>query len=186
MQIFRRRKHQTQSQKNGFTPLNIGLMLLSGLLIWLALSLIMSRKTRSQKKMITQLFEIFTLKLGLPAEAARTFISQAAHETGYFSSNVFKNANNLFGIKAHSRKIQGKKENTDYNGYAVYENIEASCRDAVDLARRRNTIKAAGSVYTFVVALKETRYFEASVTEYLNGILAAHKKLFPNETKYNY
>jgi len=175
-----------KSRKANFMRSVIGLMLLSGLLIWLASLLTASKKTRSLKRMTTQLFEIFTLRLGLPAETARTFIAQAAHETGYFSSNVFKNANNLFGIKAHGRTVTGKIENTDFHGYAVYENIEGSCNDAVNLARRRDTLKAAGSVYTWVIALKMSNYFEAPVTEYLNGMLAAYKKLFPEHAhKYN-
>ena len=135
--------------------------------------------------MITRLYNYFVYVKGLAPEQARTLIAQSAHETNFWRSNVFEHSNNLYGIKAHKRKIAGKLE-IEYKGYATYQNIEGSCNDIVDLVRRRYNIEAAHNIYLYVGALKEKGYFEDSLKNYLAGVLNAYKKLFPESWhKYN-
>ena len=145
----------------------------------------MSKQTHSRAKMITRLYNYFVYVKGLAPEQARTLIAQSAHETNFWRSNVFEHSNNLYGIKAHKRKIAGKLE-IEYKGYATYQNIEGSCNDIVDLVRRRYNIEAAHNIYLYVGALKEKGYFEDSLKNYLAGVLNAYKKLFPESWhKYN-
>jgi len=135
--------------------------------------------------MLIRLYNYFVHVKKLTPEQARTLIAQSAHETAYWESNVFKHSNNCYGIKAHKRKITGKL-NINYNGYATYQNIEGSCNDIIDLLRRRYSLEAANNIYLYVVTLKEKGYFEDTIKNYLRGVLAAYKKLFPESWhKYN-
>ena len=173
------------NQKANFTRSDIGRTLLSGLLILSVLLLIALRLTRSRKKMITRLYNYFVNVKGLAPEQARTLICQSAHETDFWRSTVFEHSNNCYGIKGHKRKVTGKLE-TLYKGYATYTNIEGSCNDIIDLLRRRYNIEAAHNIYLYVGALKEKGYFEDTLKNYLNGVLHAYKKIFPESWhKYN-
>jgi flagellum-specific peptidoglycan hydrolase FlgJ len=119
--------------------------------------------------------------LGLTPEAIRTITAQAAHETNGFTSKVFLKANNLFGIRAHARKIKGKL-NTLYNGYSTYQNPESSVVDLIDLCRRRRTIFALENIVEYAAILKKTDYYEADEGEYRKGMIFWYKKLFPEST----
>jgi len=135
--------------------------------------------------MITRLYNYFVNVKGLAPEQARTLIAQSAHETNFWRSPVFEHSNNLFGIKAHGRKVAGKLE-INHKGYATYQNIEGSCNDIIDLLRRRYNLEAAHNIYLYVGALKEKGYFEDSLKNYLGGVLSAYSKLFPESWhKYN-
>lgn len=164
-------------QKRAFTLSNIGLMLLSGSLILLVTLLILLKRTHSRKKMITRI-NAHCQKLGLTPEATRTIIAQAAHETGNFKSAVFLNANNMFGIRDHKRKIKGRL-NTLYNGYSSYSNPENSIDDLIDLCRRRRTIFALENIVEYARLLKVTDYYEADEKEYREGMIAWYKHYFP-------
>lgn len=76
---------------------------------------------------------------GLEDLQAKIVVSQAIHESGNFSSNVFKTANNAFGMKYPSRRprkyIKGKSNivmrSEGATPYAEYTSPEQSVKDLI-------------------------------------------------------
>ncbi|AXH78618.1 MAG: lysozyme subfamily 2 [Circular genetic element sp.] len=66
---------------------------------------------------------------------ALTLFAQAKHETGNFTSNVFKNAINSFGMRVAQKRPQNKVGTltTAQGNYAVFSNYVDSWRDRISL-----------------------------------------------------
>ena len=105
------------------------------------------------------------LSAGFNEKFAAWITAQSAHETGNFSSSIFKNNFNAFGMKyAGQATARGEK-----NGYAFYNSLEESVRDY------KRLYKSYGMIFTdtiegFVIILKNKGYFEAPIEEYLAGV----------------
>lgn len=65
----------------------------------------------------------------------RALYAQAVHETGRFTSSIYKNANNMFGMRpAQTRtKFYDSVFNTGSGEYASYSNLALSLADRIDL-----------------------------------------------------
>lgn len=125
--------------------------------------------------------------LGATEEMARVIICQAAHESAFWSSNVYEHSNNMFGMKTHNRKVKYKNDNSlNYKGYATYINYQGSLEDIVNWLKKHKIFNSVTSIPEYVVAIRQKGYFEASEEEYRTGMLNAYKKLFPESWgKYN-
>lgn len=94
--------------------------------------------------------------------------AMAYHESGGFSSNIFRANNNLYGMKfptARQTTAKGKNQ-----GYAVYKNQDDSVQDLLlwmDYVNFNMNVKKSED---FVYELKSRNYFEDSVENYLKGI----------------
>jgi hypothetical protein len=96
-------------------------------------------------------------------------IAQAKFETANFTSDLFKRANNAFGMRIPF--VRNSKNVGSDNGYSVY-NSQGQCLsdfflylDAVNINDfKPSTIEG----YTFF--LKEKGYFDASLAGYTNGL----------------
>lgn len=125
--------------------------------------------------------EIFSILLasGLNETLSRYALAQAAHETGGFTSAIFKSNNNLFGMKyAGQVNSLGAK-----NGYANYLTINHSIADFVAWYTRHRTSVFSlplfiNSLSSYVRFLKNNDYFEAPESEYLNGVTHFYNQLF--------
>lgn len=105
---------------------------------------------------------------GISPVTATFVFSQAAHETGNFTSFIFFANNNCFGMK------QPKKRKTvslgEKNGYASYQSIEDSAKD---YALYYKAVQLSGGLQTidqFVDSLHNKGYFEADIEEYRAGV----------------
>jgi len=125
--------------------------------------------------------------LGASEEMARVIICQAAHESAFWTSNVYEHSNNMFGMKTHGRKVKYKNDNSlNYKGYATYINYQGSVEDVVDWLKRRKIFNSVTSIPEYVSAIRKAGYFEAPEEEYKNGMLNAYKRLYPESWhKYN-
>lgn len=56
-------------------------------------------------------------------------LAQAKHETGNFTSDIFKTGNNLFGMKVSTATPDGFIETGEYKGHAQYKNAFDSIKD---------------------------------------------------------
>ena len=102
--------------------------------------------------------------------------AQAAHETGNFTSDIFKENNNLFGMKlARVRKTTAIGEN---RGHAVYASIEDCIKDYWLYNKAFNYLAEYSSVASFVRALVLKKYFEAKPEEYQTAVEKWHKYYF--------
>lgn len=60
----------------------------------------------------------------------KALYAQAAHETGDFTSNIFQNGKNLFGMKNSTKRRRFWLDKQ--NGHATYANIQKSIIDRLD------------------------------------------------------
>jgi hypothetical protein len=116
---------------------------------------------------------------GMNENLTKWMTAQAAHETGGFSSSIYKSNNNVYGMKyAGQITAQGEK-----NGYANYTTVKNSVIDFVKWynRRRRNLLSlplVIFSIEDYVRFLKNNNYFEASEIEYLTGCKYFYNLLF--------
>lgn len=97
---------------------------------------------------------------------AQYITAQSAHETGNFTSQIFRQNNNLFGMKYAGQSLAlGTK-----SGHAYYANIENSIRDYQTYYRLNNYLKVYPSLAWFVKTLKQKGYFTADEGAYLKGV----------------
>lgn len=113
---------------------------------------------------------------GFTDEMSRMIFAQAAHETGNFTSDIFKENNNLFGMKMpRVRKTTAIGEN---RGHAVYKSVEDSVKDYWLYNRALNYLAQYSSVASFVRAMALKKYFEAKESDYKTAVEKWHKYYF--------
>jgi uncharacterized FlgJ-related protein len=113
---------------------------------------------------------------GFTPEMSRMIFAQAAHETGNFTSDIFKENNNLFGMKlARVRKTTAIGEN---RGHAVYKSVEDCIADYWLYNRALNYMAEYSSVASFIRALVLKKYFEAKPEEYQTAVEKWYKYYF--------
>lgn len=102
-----------------------------------------------------------------PAIEPLFLLSIAAHETGEFSSNVFKNNNNLFGMRHPSQRQTLSLG--DKNGYAYYSSLEDSVKDFMLWIESRNLRTDYDDISDLIRDMKDNSYFEDSFSNYNNA-----------------
>jgi hypothetical protein len=150
------------------------LVMLSGIV--LAIYTYLKKKT-----ILNQALEIYSLLQvsGLNPQIAKFAVAQSAHETGGYTSKVFKENNNCFGMKyAGQYNAKGEK-----NGHADYETINKSVSDFAIwfVNHRTNNISwpiIINSIETYVKFLKNNNYFTAPEADYLKACKSFYKQIF--------
>jgi uncharacterized FlgJ-related protein len=108
------------------------------------------------------------LEEGFSYMQARFVVAQAAHETANFTSKIFLENNNLFGMKlALVRKTTATGQK---NGHATYTNLRDCVKDFTIYYNTMGYLKVYSSVGSYVAALKKKAYFEADQTVYETGV----------------
>jgi uncharacterized FlgJ-related protein len=117
---------------------------------------------------------------GIPPNLALLMVAQARHETGGYSSSVFKLCNNAFGYKwvGQSTADGSCSMSPEGNSYARYSSIEDSTYEISQWIYRRQldgkfpddltTIKSEGQ---YAQLLKNTGYYGDTVSNYTKGLL---------------
>ncbi len=103
--------------------------------------------------------------LGTDEEHAKYVTAVAMHETGVFTSSVYINNRNAYGMRYPSKRTHmaiGQK-----NGYAVYNSVEDSITDyGLWLAYHGKTINDFESPEALVDFMASKGYFEADKAKY--------------------
>lgn len=96
--------------------------------------------------------------------------AQAKHETGNFTSRIYLQNHNLFGMRFPSSRDTTAIDNRD--NYAYYNNDEDSVKDLVKWLEYTGVDKnpAPKTLTAYVAALKRRGYFEDSIKNYMNGL----------------
>lgn len=118
----------------------------------------------------------YLIELGFNYYQAQLITAQAAHETGNFTSDIFKQNNNLFGMKYAKQKFAAGEK----NGHAYYNTLEDSAKDFKIYYSLNDYNPTYKDIQTYIEALKEKKYFEAPGAEYLNGVKFFHNLYFGN------
>lgn len=148
-------------------------LLLIGLLI--ALSIFRKKKNISPMEYDLLIQKIITGN-GYSDRVGRFFAAVSRHETGNYTSNVLRSANNLFGMKfPNVRKTTARNE--DSSGYAVYNSAADSVLDLVLYLDARDYYFDYATSADLVKTMKVKNYFEASLEEYIHGVERALPKV---------
>lgn len=139
--------------------------------LWMALKYL--TKMTSKNEIVSQVLNLLVGN-GFTIKQAQFITAQAAHETGNFTSQVFHENNNLFGMTY----VGQLNSLGDKNGYANYENIDQCIKDFTEYYRRSGYSPSFGSVAEYITTIKAHGYFEADVNEYVNGVEYFYKKYF--------
>lgn len=100
-------------------------------------------------------------------------IAQAKHETGNFTSNVYRTHNNLFGMKHPTiRKAVGEQGNAAPDGghYQRYASDTDSVRDLLLWFDARKFPTSVSSPDEYVNQLHQRAYFGDAIANYLKGV----------------
>ena len=131
------------------------------------------------------------IKRGLTPTVANLLVAQARLESGDYTSNVFKQNNNLFGYKFVNQPgatrgtiaPQSEWPSATVKGYyAKYDSIENSANEVINWLFRRekegkfivNQLTTAGK---YAAGLKAGNYYGESAADYGNGLTAKLKKI---------
>lgn len=156
-------------------PLILAMLCVIALLIYI----FQKKKSTTVSSFSSNNIYLFLKKYGLSEELSKYATAQAAFETAGFTSRIFKENNNAFGMKWAGQAIPiGEK-----NEYANYDSVEASCADFVSWwnKTRRNIFNLTlytGSLSYYVRYLKINNYFTAPESNYLAGVISWYKKYF--------
>lgn len=127
------------------------------------------------------------LSKGFTPTAAKLVVAQARHETGNYTSNIFKLNNNLFGMKYVKQPLatQGSASpRSEGDFYARYKSVGDSVKDLID----RNYILTRGGVtpeqlknatdsLDFATKLKARGYYGDTISNYANGLKSALNRI---------
>lgn len=171
-------KKVKQSGQKGSLTLWLG-SALSVLLLFLSSNIGRKFPNPLQVNIASQLFLALT-RMGVYPEFARVLVAQSAHETAYWTSNIYKKNNNLFGMRMpHVRTTTASEER---NGYAYYDNLESSATDMVYwLAFNHYDYKAETpdmKLNLYVAWLKQKGYYTDTILNYSKGVNYAYQKLW--------
>lgn len=100
-------------------------------------------------------------------------LAQSKLETANFTSNVYRNNNNLFGMNVPTKRpFLGERGSPSPEGgiYAKYKNDLTSVRDYVEWLRYTKFPTYSMTPETFVNQMKQRGYFTASESGYLKAL----------------
>lgn len=114
--------------------------------------------------------------LGFPNASALAsyMVAQSQHETGNYTSDVFKRNNNAFGYKYYpgsSYQLGSGKGSPEGDSYANYASVSDSALEvAAWIGRRKTQFINVKSVDEYVSVLKKDGYFGDSLSNYLSDV----------------
>lgn len=148
------RKHWKYWLIGGLLFLGAGL----GLLLWI--------RRRDPETVIRSTFR----KAGISERTINYWLAVSKHETAGFTSRVFQEANNLFGMKLPRGKTTATGALDYGERQAIFPSIKASAQDQLlYMFERFKYPKDFASLLDLVTYMKERGYFEDSLNNYYQG-----------------
>lgn len=159
-------------------------LIFSLLLAWLFLKLSKKRNPPNAMSIIkTEGIALYNdlQKIGFRPNMAKMITAQSAHETGNFTSPLFIEQNNLFGMR-HPR-VRKTFSTGEKNYHAVFKSVSDSIADYKIYFSVFNYLPEYSSVSTFVEALSSRGYFTAPKETYKKGVTYFYEIYFPDANK---
>jgi len=136
-----------------------------GLLILLHRFLITSRRKEKPLKAISRVLKA----QGLESSMIRLLQAQAIHETGNFTSRLFKENNNVFGMKIPSiRKTLNVAPGTET--FSQFVSIDDSIKDMLFYLDHFSIPLDLADPFLYAQILKDKNYYEDPVEVYFKGL----------------
>jgi uncharacterized FlgJ-related protein len=113
---------------------------------------------------------------GFHDEMGKILLAQAAFETGNFTSEIFKDNNNMFGMKLpKQRKTTAIGEK---HGHATYNSIEENIEDMRLYFNAKKISPTFNTVDSYINKIREKNYFESDPDEYKAGVIYYYNLYF--------
>lgn len=147
-------------------------ILIAGIIVYIII-----KKAKSMS--IDQRIRATAKSEGMPANMQALIVAQAKHETGNFTSNAYRNNNNLFGykyVKNGYLQIAAGITSSEGNAYAAYASIEDSVRVVCFWIRKRQSegkfpADLSGlTAASYAQYLKSAGYYGDTVANYTKGL----------------
>lgn len=113
----------------------------------------------------------------------RFLTAQAMHESDVYSSEIYADCNNAYGMRQPShRQTTSKGESNTHASYATYASLADSVRDRI-LWQQFNSLPVEypnmdkESVVSFVRSIKDKSYFTDNFLTYQNAVYAHLRRL---------
>lgn len=113
---------------------------------------------------------------GLPDKQCRIITAHAMHESGIFTSDIFLDNNNAFGMRLP--KLRKTLATGEKNGYAIFNNISDSINDLLLWFNFHNiNPEIFDTVADYCTFLKEKSYYSESYLNYSSAVFKHFKTL---------
>ncbi len=124
----------------------------------------------TQEKNVILHFKVIrdALPDSVPDITAKILTAQAMHETGVFKSRLYREQNNLFGMR--HPEIRETLSTGDIDGWANFATLEDSVNDLLLYFKEFGLKPTWKEPNTFVKAIKEKGYFEDAYIPYYNAV----------------
>lgn len=123
------------------------------------------------KKVQSEIVSILTAA-GYSSRMAQNWVRVSAFETGYWTSNLYRTKNNLFGMKQPEIRDTTSAGTPGVDTWAVFPSQAESVRDLVLYLKARNYPNDFPSLESQIAFMKEKSYFEEPFEYYYNGVNA--------------
>lgn len=114
------------------------------------------------------------IRANLPEAYSNEFVKMltaiAMHETGVFKSNIYRENNNLFGMKLPT--IRETKATGENRGHATFASLDDSVKDMELYLNEFKYKKNWQKIRDLVGEMKRNGYFTAPVTTYGNAVVS--------------
>jgi len=108
------------------------------------------------------------IEAGINPTMSGYLVAQAAHETANFTSDIFKENNNLFGMKLP--KVRQTTATGENRGHATFKDIESCIEDMRLYLKYMGYLSTYSSIEKYIESLKEKRYFTDTIENYTKGM----------------
>lgn len=113
---------------------------------------------------------------GFDAKLSKMIVAQSRHETGNYSSNLFINYNNPWGMM-QPLKRETTSQGATPSGFASYANLDDACKDYVLYLKALGYESTYSDVRAFVSELKKKGYFTDNLTTYMSSVYSIYNNL---------
>jgi hypothetical protein len=147
--------------------------ILGPLLIGLASLLLLFRK-KASTSVPAQVISEQLKKAGLSDRLIRWWIAVSDHETGTWTSRLFREANNMFGMKQPMTRATysiGPTKSSEGN-FATFKSLEDSVKDLYLYMEEWRYPKDFLSIEDFIAFMKYKNYYGDSYDNYLKSVKA--------------
>ena len=108
-------------------------------------------------------------------DVVKMITAQAIHETGNFTSRLYKDQNNLFGMR--HPQVRETLSTASNNNYATFASLSDSVKDLMLYFKEFNIPAKHEKVADYVKILKSKGYFEDGYVDYFNAVRSHYNKV---------
>lgn len=114
-------------------------------------------------------------KLGVSEEMSVIILAQAIHESNNFSSYIFENTWNPFGMRV--ARVRPTTRSGEFKNYSKYESLEDATIDYFYYMTYCNFPLDETNVYKYVTLLKKKAYYEDDFKNYYRAVRKHFKQI---------